>query len=401
MSKNILVLNCGSSSIKFQLFNIENKQLTSKGLVEKIGLADSSAECTSEGKEKTTVKQAINDHKTGIELVLKMITDPKIGSIKSLDEVAAVGHRVAHGGEYFNKSVLVTDDVIEKIKACIPLAPLHNPHNLMGIKVIKEVLGNIPQVCVFDTAFHQTMPNYAYLYGISYDMYKDHAIRRYGFHGTSHLFVSKEGAKLAGLDINNSKIISCHLGNGSSITAIHNGKSIDTSMGLTPLEGVVMGTRCGDLDVGAAINIAKIKNLDFDGLNKYVNKECGLYGVSGVSSDMRDIQKSYEQDSNERAGIALKMLSYKILKYIGSYIAAMNGVDLIIFTGGIGENHALTRENVLKGLSYFGVKYDSDKNKNSRGTFMLSTDDSKIKVAVIKTNEELVIASDTYKLIQK
>lgn len=394
----ILVLNCGSSSIKYQLFEMPSEQVLAKGVVEKIGLSDSFMKHEKIGFEKQVITKDIPNHKVGINSVLECLLDENMGSLKSIDEIGAVGHRVVHAGEKYSGSVKVTDSVIEALTECISLAPLHNPPNLEGIRAMKALLPNVPQVAVFDTAFHQTMPEYSYLYAIPYELYTKYAIRRYGFHGTSHRYVSAVGAQLAGLDYNNSKIITCHLGNGSSIAAVMNGKSLDTSMGLTPTEGVMMGTRCGDLDIGAALTIAERENLDLKQLSNLVNKQSGLKGVSCVSSDMRDIETAAEE-GDKNCALALEMFAYRVKKYIGAYAAAMGGVDLIIFTGGIGENDKASRGRIMQNMEFLGIDFDFDLNANSRGTKMLSKENSKVKVMVVETNEELVIAQDTFSLL--
>ncbi len=397
----VIVLNCGSSSIKYQLFEMPSQKVLSKGLVEKIGLKGAGVKHKMEDGTTLKLEGEILDHKQGIEYVLGILSDKKYGSVKNLGEIQAVGHRVVHAGEKFNGSVKITDDVIKALEETIDLAPLHNPPNLEGIYACQELLPGVPMVGVFDTAFHQTMEPHVYLYGIPYSLYEKYGIRRYGFHGTSHRFVSKRACELLGLDINNSKLITCHLGNGASITAIKNGKSVDTSMGLTPLEGLIMGTRSGDLDIGALLSIADKEEISIDVTNKLINKHSGMLGVSGVSSDMREIEEAAEK-GNERAEVALKMYDYRIKKYIGSYAAAMNGVDAIVFTGGVGENADTTRRGVLGGMEYLGVKIDHKKNDGLRGKEeVISTDDSKVKAIVVPTNEELVIASDTYEILEK
>ncbi|PIE88113.1 MAG: acetate kinase [Bacteroidetes bacterium] len=395
----IVVLNCGSSSIKYQLFEMPEQTVLAKGLVDKVGINGSCIKHQKAGAEKVTLDQEIPDHKTGIREVINLLTDKEHGSLSSIDEIQAVGHRVVHGGEKFNGSVKITDDVIEALKECIPLAPLHNPPNLEGIYAIKEVLPHVPQVGVFDTAFHQTMPKVSYLYALPYEYYEKHAIRRYGFHGSSHRYVSKVACDEIGLDYKNSKIITCHLGNGSSLAAIKNGESIDTSMGLTPLEGVMMGTRCGDLDIGAVLSVADMENLSIDDVNVLVNKKSGLLGISGISSDMRDVEIAADE-GNEMCMLALEMFAYRVKKYVGAYAAALGGVDLIIFTGGIGENDTRTRNRVMEGLEYLGVDFDEELSLKTRGKLRtLTREGSKVKVMVVPTNEELVIASDTYEIV--
>lgn len=400
----ILVLNCGSSSLKYQVLdmkNTKNYSLMAKGLVERIGEKMGSISHSVTGKDKYILEKPVPDHTVGIKSVLDLLVSKERGVLKSLDDIDAVGHRVAHGGEFFSSSVLVTSEVISNIEKCCELAPLHNPANLLGIKAVEELMFGTPQVAVFDTSFHQTMPDYAYTYSIPFKYYDKYKVRRYGFHGTSHGFVAKKAAEFAGIDIRKSRIITCHLGNGSSITAILNGKSIDTSMGFTPVEGVTMGTRCGDLDAGAITFIQEKEGLDAAGISNVLNKQSGLMGISGISSDRRDIQTA-AASGNSRAILAEKVLSYGIKKYIGAYAAALNGVDMIVFTGGIGENSAETRAGVCTGLDYLGVKFDFEKNKEIHGKdAVISTSDSKVKVVVTTTDEELVIARDTMNLTKK
>lgn len=398
---NILVLNCGSSSIKYQLLDMSGKpELLAKGLVEKIGLPQGSFTHKPEGKDKWVTEQAIPDHSVGMDLILKALIDPDHGVIRSLDEIKAAGHRIAHGGEYFSHSVIITPDVKEKIKACSEIAPLHNPAHLKGIETMERLLPSIPQVAVFDTSFHQTLPPKAFIYGIPYEYYQKYSIRKYGFHGTSHKFVAEKACKILGWDITTKKIITCHLGNGASITAIDKGKSVDTSMGFTPVAGVVMGTRCGDLDTGALLYICDKENLSNSDAVKLTNKESGVMGISGVSSDFRELDTAIQQ-GNKRAQLALDIFNYDVKKYIGAYAAVLNGVDLIIFTGGIGENNQAVRNEVCQGLSYLGVEFDEAVNQCTRGEDkIISTPASKTKVMTITTDEELVIATDTLNLIQ-
>ena len=394
----ILVLNCGSSSIKYKLFEMEQKKVIAQGGVEKIGLPDSFLKFTLPDGSKKQIDKPMPEHTVGIQLIFSVLTDPEVGVIKSLNEIDAVGHRVVHGGEKFNKSVLINDDVIASIKECAELAPLHNPANLKGIYAIKATLPNVPQVAVFDTAFHQTMPDYAYMYAIPYELYEKYGIRRYGFHGTSHRYVSKRVCDFLGLDYQNTKVITAHIGNGGSCAAVLNGKSIDTSMGLTPLEGLEMGTRAGDMDLGAATFIMDKEHLNTAEFSNLVNKKSGLLGVSGVSSDARDIDAAIKA-GNYRADLARKMFIYRVKKYIGAYAAAMNGVDVIVFTGGIGENDTFIRGEICKGLTFLGLEIDEAKN-NSRGEEVeLSTPNSRVRVCVIPTDEELMIASDTMELV--
>ena len=394
----ILVLNCGSSSIKYKLFDMDTRSVMVSGGVEKIGLPDSFLQIKLSNGEKVKIEQAMPEHTVGIQLILNSLVDEKIGCIASLDEVQAVGHRVVHGGEKFNKSVLITPEVKEMIVKCIELAPLHNPANLKGIEAIEQALPGVPQVAVFDTAFHQTMPDEAYMYAIPYELYEKYAIRRYGFHGTSHRYVSARVCEYLGLDPKTTKVVTAHIGNGGSCTAVLNGESVDTSMGLTPLEGLMMGTRAGDMDLGAAAYIMEKENLSTTEFSNLMNKKSGLMGVSGVSSDARDIENAVQQ-GNARADLARRMFIYRVKKYIGAYAAAMNGVDVIVFTGGIGENDAYVRGEVIKGLTYLGVDFDEPKNKVRGEEALLTTPESKVKVCVIPTDEEWMIASDTQELI--
>lgn len=396
----ILVLNNGSSSVKYKLIDSETKNVLAEGGVEKIGLPDSFLKFKKPDGTKETITVSMPDHKEAIRQVFKVLTDPEKGVIKSLDEIEAVGHRVVHGMEYFNKSVLITPEVIEKVKECYPVAPLHNPANITGIEAVLDLLPGVPQVAVFDTAFHQTMPEHAYMYAIPYELYEKYAIRRYGFHGTSHRYVSARVCEFLGTDPKQQKVITAHIGNGGSITAVLNGQSVDTSMGLTPVEGLVMGTRAGDLDLGAAMYIMDKEGLNTAEFSNLVNKKSGLLGVSGVSSDARDIDAAVKA-GNHRADLARKMFIYRVIKYIGAYVAAMNGVDTIVFTGGIGENDAYIRGEIIKGLSYLGITFDEALNAQTRGKeALLSTPESKVKVCVIPTDEEYMIASDTEALTQ-
>ena len=394
----ILVLNCGSSSIKYKLFNMDTRAVLGSGGVEKIGLPDSFLQIKLANGEKVKIEQSIPEHTVGIQLILNSLVDEKIGCIASLQEVEAVGHRVVHGGEKFNKSVLITPEVKDMIVKCIELAPLHNPANLKGIEAIEQALPGVYQVAVFDTAFHQTMPDEAYMYAIPYELYEKYAIRRYGFHGTSHRYVSARVCEYLGLDPVNTKIITAHIGNGGSCTAVLNGKSVDTSMGLTPLEGLMMGTRAGDMDLGAATYIMEKENLSTAEFSNLMNKKSGLLGVSGVSSDARDIENAV-QAGNVRADLARRIFIYRVKKYIGAYAAAMNGVDVIVFTGGIGENDAYIRAEVTKGLTYLGIDFDESKNAVRGEEAILTTPESKVKVCIIPTDEEWMIASDTQALI--
>lgn len=397
----ILVLNCGSSSIKYQFFDMTDEKVLAKGIVEKIGLSGSFLRNERFDGDKVTLEGEILDHQSGIEYIIGVLTSEKRGCIKSVQEIDAVGHRVVHGAERFKGSVRIDDEVIAKMEECIDLAPLHNPPNLKGIYAVKELMPDVPQAGVFDTAFHQTMPAYAYMYAIPYSLYEKYKVRRYGFHGTSHRYVSQRAAEILEKDIKDLKLITCHLGNGASIAAIQGGKSVDTSMGLTPVEGLIMGTRCGDFDLGAFTYIMDKEEIDLPAANTLINKFSGMLGISGVSSDMRDIEKAAEE-GNERAALALEMYAYRVRKYIGAYVAAMNGVDAIIFTGGIGENDIETRGNICKHLVFLGAELDLSKHLVTRGKeAIISTDDSKVKLMVIPTNEELVIARDTKELIEK
>ena len=398
----ILVLNCGSSSIKYQVIDMEaaSSKLLAKGLVERIGLPEGDLTHKPVGKEPFEAHQPIPDHTTGISLVLKALTDPVHGVISSLDEVKAVGHRVAHGGEFFPASCLVDEEVKAKIRSLFEIAPLHNPANLEGVLSIEKVLPGVPQVTVFDTSFHQTIPDINYMYALPYAYYEKYRVRKYGFHGTSHKFVARVGAELAGLDINHSKIITCHIGNGASVTAVLNGKSFDTSMGFSPLDGLVMGTRCGQVDASAITFIGEKEGMSYAELNTMMNKQSGVQGLTGISSDMRDIDRAYDE-GNPRAILARDMYYNRIKKFVGEYAAEMGGVDLIVFTGGVGENSSEMRETVCSGLEFMGVKFDREANRGVRGVDkILSAPDSKVKVAVIATNEELVIATDTYNLVK-
>ena len=395
----IVVLNCGSSSIKYQLFDLPTKEVLAKGLVDKIGLKGSLIKHSRNDGVEVKLEGEILDHQIGIEYLLGILISEKYGSMKSLNEIQAVGHRVVHAGEKFNGSVLITPEVVAALEECIDLAPLHNPPNLKGIYSITDLLPSIPQVGVFDTAFHQTMPDYVYLYGIPYSLYEKYKIRRYGFHGSSHRFVSERACEILGRKIEDLKIITCHLGNGASIAAIKNGKSLDTSMGMTPIEGLMMGTRTGDLDIGAFIQIMNKEEIDIAIANTLVNKHSGMLGVSGVSSDMRDVENA-AADGNERAKVTLEMYYYRIRKYIGSYAAAMGGVDVIVFTGGVGENDATTRYLTTCDMEFMGVDFDQSKNAGLRGKeAILTTDSSRVTVMVVPTNEELVIALDTYEIV--
>ena len=397
----ILVLNCGSSSIKYKLIDMTANQVLEQGGVEKVGLKDSFLKHTKINGEKEVLEKEIPEHTVGIEFILETLTSPNGGAIKSLNEIDAVGHRVVHGGEKFNSSVLITDDVIKKIEECIKIAPLHNPPNLKGIAAVTKLMPNIPQVAVFDTAFHQTMPQEAFMYALPYELYTEDGVRRYGFHGTSHRYVSKRAFEVLGIKKEGSKMITCHIGNGGSITAIKDGKSIDTSMGMTPLEGLVMGTRAGDIDTGAITYLMEREHYDTKAISDILNKKSGLLGISGVSSDMRDVRAAIAA-GNKRAKLALDMFIYRAKKYIGSYVAVLGGVDVIVFTGGIGENVEIVRESICADMECFGVKIDKEINNGVHGDEkIISTKDSKTTVIVIPTDEEYMIASDTLAIVSK
>ena len=397
----VLVLNCGSSSIKYKLFETDTKAVLAQGGIEKIGLKGSFLKLTLPSGEKVVLEKDIPEHTVGIEFILDTLVSKEYGCIASLQEINAVGHRVVHGGEKFNQSVLIDKAVKAKIIECIDIAPLHNPANLKGIDAVEKILPNVPQVAVFDTAFHQTMPQYAYMYALPYELYEKYGIRRYGFHGTSHRYVSRRACEFLNLPYEQQRIITCHVGNGGSITAIKDGKSVDTSMGLTPVEGLMMGTRCGDVDAGALVFIQEKEGLDDKGISTLINKKSGVLGISGVSSDMREIESAIAQ-GNEKAKLALTMYEYRIAKYVGAYAAALNGVDVIVFTGGVGENQAVTREAVCNQLGFMGVEIDKELNKKSHGVEVeLSTPASKVRVVVIPTDEELMIALDTQNIVMK
>ncbi|MBN2520302.1 MAG: acetate kinase [Bacteroidales bacterium] len=397
----ILVLNCGSSSIKYQLFAMTTKSILAKGIVEKIGMKGSFLMHTKQNEEEVKFEGEILDHQTGIEYILGVLISQKHGCIKDLDEIEAVGHRVVHGAEKFKTSMLITDEVIKQIELCSELAPLHNPPNLKGIYAIQLLIPSIPQIAVFDTAFHQTMPKHAFMYAIPYALYKKYGIRRYGFHGTSHQYVSQRACEILNCDFQYKKIITCHLGNGASITAIKNGESYDTSMGLTPVEGLIMGTRTGDLDLGVLTFIMDKEQIGTEGARTLINKHSGMLGISGVSSDMREIKKEAKEKGNERAKLALDMYHYRIKKYIGAYAAVLSGIDLIIFTGGIGERSPETRAEICRGLEFLGIDFDFEKNKTVIGKEAIITkENSNVAIMVIPTNEELVIATDTQRIIE-
>ena len=394
---NVLVINCGSSSLKYQLINSDTEDVLAKGLCERIGI-DGRLVYQKAGCDKEITEAAMPTHKEAIQMVLDALVNDKTGAIKSLSEVNAVGHRIVHGGEKFASSVVITDEVLEAVAQCNDLAPLHNPANLIGINACKELMPGVPMVAVFDTAFHQTMPEKAYLYGLPYEYYENYKVRRYGFHGTSHSFVSKETARFLGMDLENSKIIVCHLGNGASISAVKDGKCVDTSMGLTPLEGLVMGTRSGDIDPAIMEYIAKKEDLDIAGVMNVLNKKSGLEGISVLSSDFRDLTAG-AKEGNKRAIAAIEVFCYRVAKYVGSYVAAMNGVDTIAFTAGIGENVGLVREKICSYLGYLGITLDAEANAKSGDNCVISAADSKVKVAVIPTNEELAICRETVALV--
>lgn len=397
----IIVLNCGSSSIKYQLFEMPSANVLAKGLVDKIGLRGASIKHKRNDGAEVKVEGEILDHQSGIEYLLGLLVNPEYGSLKSLNEIDAVGHRVVHAGEKFGGSVKITPQVVAALEECIDLAPLHNPPNLEGIYSITRLLPEVPQAGVFDTAFHQTMPDYTYLYGLPYSLYEKYRIRRYGFHGSSHKYVSLRAAEILGADIKDLKIITCHLGNGASIAAIKNGKSMDTSMGMTPIEGLIMGTRTGDVDAGALLRIADKEEIGISTINTLINKFSGMLGVSGISSDMRDLEIAAEE-GHERALVALKMFQYRVKKYVGSYAAAMGGVDVIIFTGGVGENDFNTRKEVMTDMEWMGVDFNFELNHGLKGKeVMLTNPGSKVKVMVVPTNEELVIATDAYEIVTK
>lgn len=394
---NVLVINCGSSSLKYQLINSDTEAVLAKGLCERIGI-DGRLVYQLAGHDKEITEAPMPTHKEGIQMVLDALVNPKTGAVKSLSEIDAVGHRVVHGGEKFAQSVVLNEEVLARVEECNELAPLHNPANLIGIRVCQELMPGVPMVGVFDTAFHQTMPQKAYLYGLPYEYYEKYKVRRYGFHGTSHSFVSKRLAEFLNLDYNNSRLIVAHLGNGASISAVLDGKCVDTSMGLTPLEGLVMGTRSGDIDPAIMEFIAKKENLDIDGIMDVLNKKSGVEGLSGVSSDFRDLEAAYHE-GNPRAIAACEVFAYRVAKYIGAYVAAMNGVDAIAFTAGIGENTSFIREKILAYFGYLGITMDKEANMVRGEDKIISTPDSKVTVCIIPTNEELAIARETVALV--
>ncbi|WP_392486442.1 acetate/propionate family kinase [Haloimpatiens sp. FM7315] len=394
----VLVINCGSSSLKYQLIDMENENVLAKGLVERIGIEGSIL--THKGKgDKFVLETPMKDHQVAVELVLNALVNKDHGVINDVCEIAAVGHRIVSGGDIYSKSVIVTDEVVENIKECIKLAPLHNPAHIVGINACRTLMPTTPMVVVFDTAFHQTMPEKAYMYALPYEMYTKHSVRRYGAHGTSHKFVSLKAAEMMGKDAKNIKMVTCHLGNGASCSAVVDGKCVDTSMGLTPLEGLVMGTRCGDMDPAIVPYIMKAEGLSPEEMDNLMNKKSGVLGLSGVSSDFRDIEDA-AKNGNHRAKLALDVFHYRVRKYIGSYAAAMGGIDCLVFTAGLGENSISSREEICEGLEFLGIKLDKEKN-NVRGKAVeVSTEDSRVKIYVIPTNEELMIARDTVELVK-
>ena len=395
---NVLVINCGSSSLKYQLIDMVKEKVLAIGLAERIGIEGSRVKHEVSNMDKIVIEEPMKDHKDALKIVLDALVDEKHGAIKELNEINAVGHRVVHGGEKFSGSVVIDDEVIAALEECIELAPLHNPPNLIGIRACQELIPGVPMVGVFDTAFHQTMPSFSYIYPLPYELYEKYGIRKYGFHGTSHRYVSARTAKLLGKDISELKIVTCHLGNGASLAAIKDGKSIDTSMGFTPLEGLAMGTRCGDIDPAIVTFIMEKEDLDMKGINKKKKKKSGVFGISGVSSDFRDIEQAADE-GNERAKLALDKFDMRVKKYIAAYAAVMGGVDAIVFTAGLGENSPVNREKICEGLEFMGVKLDREKNNIRGKETIVSTDDSKVKVLVIPTNEELMIAKDTVELL--
>ena len=396
----ILVLNCGSSSLKYQLIDMSNEEVLFLGLVERIGIEGSVLKQEKDGVEgKLIVEQPMKNHQDAIKLVLDAVVDPQYGGVKDIKEVEAVGHRVVHGGEKFAGSVLITDEVKAALEECIELAPLHNPANIMGIEACEAILPGVPMVGVFDTAFHQTMPKSSYLYGLPHELYTKYGVRRYGFHGTSHRYVSQRAAAMLGKNIEDCKIITCHLGNGASVAAIDGGKSVDTSMGFTPLEGLIMGTRCGDIDAAILPFLMEKEGLDAKGLSDLMNKKSGVYGMTGISSDFRDIEDAAAQN-NELAQVALESYAKKVKKYIGSYAAEMNGVDAVVFTAGVGENGIDMRADIMANMDFLGMKLDEEANKVRGKERVISTEDSKVKILLIPTNEELMIARDTLELVK-
>jgi acetate kinase len=398
----ILVLNCGSSSIKYQLFNMgEKAEVIAAGVVERIGFTDAVISHIPTGKDKYKEITPIMDHTVGINLIMEALVHKDHGVIKSVEEISAVGHRVVQGGEKYTESVLITKEVIKDIEACIELAPLHNPANLKGIISVDTLMKGIPQVAVFDTSFHQTMPPYAYMYAIPREYYEKYGIRKYGYHGTSHKYVVRQASKILGRDTREMKVVSCHLGNGASVTAVEHGKSVDTSMGFTPVDGLIMGTRTGDIDPGVLLFLADKEHLSLKGISNMINKRSGIMGISEISSDMRDLELAY-YEGNERANIALTMYAYRVKKFIGAYVAIMNGLDCIVFTGGIGENDFNIRRMICQNMEYLGLEFDEPGNHGVRGEDkVISKPDSRVTALVVRTNEELVIATDTHKILEK
>lgn len=395
----ILVLNCGSSSIKYALYDMDDRSVMAQGGIERVGMEGAFVKVKLPNGEKRTIEHDIPEHTEGVKLIFSLLTDKAIGAIKSLEEIDAVGHRMVHAGEKFAHSVVIDDEVIKAYEECIDLAPLHNPANLKGVNAVRSLMPNMPQVGVFDTAFHQTMPKHAFMYALPYELYEKYGIRRYGFHGTSHRYVSARACEYLGLDYEKQRIITCHIGNGGSVAAIKNGKCIDTSMGLTPLEGIMMGTRSGNVDAGALVYLQKKLGLSADELSDLLNKKSGMLGISGISSDMREVREAAE-NGNERAKLAISMYTYCIKKYVGAYAAAMGGCDIIVFTAGVGENQDIVRELVCTDMEYMGVKMDVEKNSKIRAEeAVLSMPESKVKIVLIPTDEELMIASDTMSLV--
>lgn len=396
----ILVLNCGSSSIKYKLYNMDDHSVMAAGGAERIGLDEAFVKVTMPDGEKKKIMHDMPDHKEGVNFVFSLLTDPEIGAIKSLDEIDAVGHRIVQGGDLFEKSVIVDESVERGIESLCDLAPVHNAGHLKGIRAVDKLMPDVPQVCVFDNAFHSTMPDYAYLYAVPYELYEKYHVRRYGFHGTSHRYVSQRVCEFLGRDISTQRIITCHIGNGASVTAVKFGKCVDTSMGLTPLAGVMMGSRSGDIDASAVTYIMEKLGLQPQEMAEYLNKQSGVLGISGVSSDMREVETA-AADGNSRARLALDMYCYRIKKYIGAYAAAMGGVDIIVWTAGVGENQTDVREDSCKGLEFLGIKIDHEANNTQGKEAVISAPDSKVTVCVIPTDEELMIAKDTMALLQK
>ncbi|NBI06867.1 acetate/propionate family kinase [Senegalia massiliensis] len=394
----VLVINCGSSSLKYQLIDMSNEEVLAKGLAERIGIEGARVKHQPTGKEDVLIEKPMSDHKKAIEIVLNALVDSDHGAIHSMDEINAVGHRVVHGGEKFSESVVIDEKVLKAIEECSELAPLHNPPNIMGIKACQELMPNTPMVAVFDTAFHQTMPESSYIYPIPYEMYEKYGIRRYGFHGTSHKYVANRAADMLGKDIKDLKIVTCHLGNGASVAAVKNGKSIETSMGFTPLEGLAMGTRSGDIDPAIIVYLMEKENMTIDEVNTMLNKKSGVLGISGVSSDFRDIEGA-ASEGNHRSQLALEKFNMRVKKYIGAYSAIMKGIDVLVFTAGLGENSVETRQEICKGLEFIGIDIDEDNNKVRGKETELNKEESKVKILLIPTNEELMIARDTKSLV--